>query len=285
MRRFRDRLPGWAQVGLLVAVGGLAIVVGAVVASGGRSSPHAVTERLPDLLQRSPYRLTGATVRTPRGPRFRLGFASAVENVGTGPLLIVGRRRSATEDSMAAHQLVIRSDGSTRTVRDVGRLRYTVATSHQHWHLLPFERYELRRVPSGRGVLRRDQKTGFCLGDRYDARPTTRLPGEPDVAVWTQECGKNRRDLLTLREGISVGFGDDYDPHVEGQFIDVTRLAAGRYELVHRVNADRGLRESNHWNNASSIVIDLSWPRGFAHAPRIAVVARCGDGRRCPAPG
>ena len=87
--------------------------------------------------------------------------------------------------------------------------------------------------------------------------------------------------LRSVREGISPGYGDDYDPLLEGQYVDVTGLPAGRYELVHRVNADRRLRESDYRNNAASIVLDLSWPRGVAHEPAIDVVARCGDGRRC----
>jgi hypothetical protein len=130
-------------------------------------------------------------------------------------------------------------------------------------------------------TLRRDRKTGFCLGDRYDARPGERLPGDPGRPVRTGECGRNQPGLRSLAEGISVGYGDDYDPILEGQFLDITRLPAGRYELVHWANSDRRLREKDYGNNAASIVIELRWPRGFQNAPSIDVVDRCGDGRRC----
>ena len=181
---------------------------------------------------------------------------------------------------MEATQLVSRSDGSTQRFPRVGRLRYTLETTHQHWHLLRFDRYELRTVPGGK-LVRPDRKTGFCLGDRYQTDPTLSLPGEPLAAVWTDECGRSQPLLPTVREGISVGYGDDYDPLLEGQYVDVTGLRAGRYELVHRVNADRALRESDYRNNAASIVLALSWPSGHRHEPGIDVVARCGDGRRC----
>jgi hypothetical protein len=165
-------------------------------------------------------------------------------------------------------------------VEKVGSLRYTRSATHQHWHLLRFDRYSLRDAGGDR-TLRRDRKTGFCLGDRYDARPDERLRGDPGRPVLTGECGRGRPGLRTLSQGISVGYGDDYDPLLEGQYLDVTRLPAGRYELVHWANADRRLQESDYGNNAASIVVQLAWPEGFARPPSISVVARCGDGRRC----
>ena len=258
----------------------LAAALAAPGCGGGGSEAAPPVERLPDLLQKAPYGLSGETVRVAGRPRFRLGFASAVDNVGPGPLLIVGHRGRRGEGVMEATQVVRRSDGSSRRYPGVGVLRYTIATTHQHWHLLRFDRYELRSIARGKPV-RPDRKTGFCLGDRYQTDPATALPGEPPAAIWTDECGKSQPLLRLVREGISPGYGDDYDPLVEGQYVDITGLPAGRYELVHRVNADRRLRESDYRNNAASIILDLSWPRGPAHEPAIDVVARCGDGRRC----
>jgi hypothetical protein len=268
----------------------IAIAAGAAVAAAlgvaflavslGRGSSAPTVDRLPDLRQKSPFDLSGKTVRTRTGTRFRLGFASAVDNVGAGPLVVVGRRKGGPGGAMVATQLVRRSDGSTRRVAGVGRLHYTVATTHQHWHYLRFDRYELRTVPRGK-LVRPDRKTGFCLGDRYQTDPTVLLRDEPEVAVWTDECGKAQPLLPTVLEGISVGYGDVYYPLLEGQYVDVTGLAAGRYELVHRVNADRALRETDYDNDAASVLLDLSWPKGPRHEPAIDVVARCGDGRRC----
>ena len=52
--------------------------------------------------------------------------------------------------------------------------------------------------------------------------------------------------------------------------------------IVHRVNANRDLRESDYSDNASSLALDLSWPNGRKAPPRIDVVARCPLTEICP---
>ena len=124
-------------------------------------------------------------------------------------------------------------------MRGVGRLRYTRSPDHEHWHLLHFDRYELRR-PGGDRALVRDRKTGFCLGDRYGVDDPA-LAAKPPEAVYRSRCGLERPGLWGVREGISVGYGDDYDANLEGQYLRLSGLRAGRYLLVHRANADRRL--------------------------------------------
>jgi hypothetical protein len=256
------------------------VLIGAV---GSSPAPGAGPSLLlPDLEQASPGRIQGVTDAGAKGPRFRLGFASAVDNVGAGPLLIVGRRGLHSQARMTATQIVRRSDRFSVSYPRVGTVRYVRSETHRHWHLLAFDRYELRRA-SGYALVRPDRKTGFCLGDRYETSRSVDLPGEPRKAVWTDECGKSRPGLLTVREGISVGYGDDYKPTLEGQYFDVTRLPPGRYLIVHRVNVDQRLRESDYSNNASSLVFDLRWPNGFGKSPRIDVLRRCPNSALCTA--
>jgi len=270
--------PAWAKLAAVavVAASAVAVVTAVTRASDGASGP--ARDLLPDLVQRAPYSLAGQTVTVRGQRRFRLGFASAVDNLGAGPLDIVARRARGVR-RMTADQVVHRSDGSTSRRPRVGVLAYTRSAGHEHWHLLGFDHYWLRPL-SGIGT-RRDVKTGFCLGDRYDANELEQLSAEPGGPVFTRECGRNGPGLLRMREGISVGYGDDYDPILEGQYVDVTGLPAGRYELVHEANGKRLLRERNYRNNAASIVLALSWPRGTAESPRIDVLQRCGNGRRC----
>jgi hypothetical protein len=161
----------------------------------------------------------------------------------------------------------------------VGRLRFVTSPDHRHWHLLGFMRYELRDPRSG-ALVRPDRKTGFCLGDRYDAG--RREPRKPRREVFRSDCVPDP-DVLSLREGISVGYGDDYRPQLEGQFVDLTGLAPGRYLLVHRVDSARRLRERRRSNNASSLLIELRWPRGMARRPRVKRLATCPRSGRCPA--
>jgi hypothetical protein len=247
----------------------LAVVMLAACAGRGGDSPR---ELLPDLDQAPPSAIS--VVERDGGDR--LVFLSAVENIGGGPLVVRGRR-SATERDMHATQLVRRSDGSTESVPLRARLRFVVSETHRHWHLLGFETYELRTV--GGRTLGRDQKTGFCLGDRYDASVSTRLPGEPARAFWTQECGRGQTERRRILQGISPGFGDDYVPLLEGQYIDVTGLAPGRYVLVHRVNADRDIRELDYANNAASALLDLV--RDASGNLTASVVRTCPDAPAC----
>lgn len=260
-----------------------ALVVLLIAACGGEStapSPEILGEStgpspelLPDLDQVPPASIS---VVVHEG-REHLVFVSAVENVGAGPLLLAGRRASAAEPQMTVRQVVRKVDKTATTHVLKARLRFVVSETHRHWHLLGFERYELRT--SDGKTVGRDRKTGFCLGDRYDAHSGSRIPGEPPRAVWTQECGRGQRERLRIREGLSPGFGDDYVPLLEGQFIDVTGLPRGRYVLIHRVNPTRDVRESSYANNAASALFELG--RDGQGPATVTVLATCADTARC----
>jgi hypothetical protein len=186
-----------------------------------------------------------------------LGFRSAADNLGVGPLVVDARRDRGRPSLLATTQVVTRRDGSEvrRPLR--ARLRYVHSADHSHWHYLGFMRYELRRPGSGRR-LGRDRKTGFCLGDRYITPEDRPLRGRRGPAAFETDCGKGRPDLTSLREGISVGYGDDYDAHLEGQAIDVTHVPSGRYVLVHTVNPDHSLAERTYRNNKSRAVVRIA---------------------------
>ncbi len=238
---------------------------------------------LPDLDQEQPDGLQVTLDQTGSIPRYHLGFDSAVDDVGAGPLIVSAHRASTSDPEMTADQLIQQTDGSTRTVPDIGRLRYVYSEDHNHWHYLGFDHYELRRA-ADYALVAPDQKTGFCLGDRYDTGESTTLPGEPPDPVFTDYCGRTKTELLTLGEGISVGYGDVYFANLEGQFVDLTGVAAGQYYLVHRVNADRKLRESDYTNDASSLLLDLTWPGGSGEAPSVKLLRGCKQDDSCPGP-
>jgi hypothetical protein len=255
----------------------------ALVLSAAAPAPAAPRDLLPDLDQKLPNNLQVAADQSGAIPRFHLGFESAVDNRGAGPLVISGHRDSQDQPEMIADQTVQRSDGSSRTIAGVGRLRYVYSEDHDHWHYLGFDHYELRRA-SDYKLVAPDQKTGFCLGDRYDTNATTQLPGEPAQPYYTGYCGRTHTELLSLVEGISVGYGDVYFANLEGQFVDLTGVPAGEYYLVHRVNADRMLAESDYSNDAASILIGLSWPGGTTAAPSVRVLKGCPARDACPGP-
>ena len=206
---------------------------------------------LPDLLQERPQ---GLAVKRVRG-RQLLGFRSSVQNVGDGPLIISGMRPNRVTRDMQATQLVLGADGALRRVTGIGFLRYVPSPDHSHWHFLPFERYELRSEATGPRIVR-DRKSGFCLGDRYrvEPRPANAVP----APVYGSRCGLNRPGLLQVREGVSVGWADDYAAYLDSQHIDVTDVPAGRYLLVHTVNPSGRVVERDRSNNQAWVRIALT---------------------------
>ena len=258
--------------GALLALFALAAIV-AFAAQANHGS--AAAPMLPDLDQETPSDLRVQTVGARGARSYRLGFRSAVRNVGAGPLVIRGRLWGA---SMRADQVINLVDGSEATVRRVGSIEYVESSDHRHWHYLGFDRYELRHAGSANAVVR-DRKSGFCLGDRYyaDVRP----PGSPRKKVYVGRCGLGARGLSEIEEGISVGYGDAYSAFLEYQDLPLDGLPTGRYLLVHHVNADRRLHELSYENNTASVLLDLRWRGG---APHLFVLASCPESAACVPP-
>ena len=265
---------------VLPVLSALALSAFALVLIGRASSAAGAPARLPDLVQQMPRDLEITRAGTgPKAP-YVLGFRSAVSNIGDGALVIEGHRRGPEIGTMIADQVVDRDGAPKSVIPDVGRLRYVVSPDHRHWHLLGFDRYELRRA--GRRVAEiRDQKTGFCLGDRYVETGHTLQSAAAPAPVFTSRCGLGEPQLLGVSEGISVGYGDDYAANLEGQYLRLTGLAAGRYVLVHRVNADRRLHETDYGNDAASLLLELRWRNG---QPLVRILRQCPGTDRCDRP-
>jgi hypothetical protein len=197
----------------------------------------ASASELPDLQQLPPYKVRVVE----RDGRWYLGFAAAVQNVGTGALRIRGYGDGS--GTMAAQQLS--EDGLQVLNPDVGTLRYVTTFGHHHWHYMGFMRYELRGLDAPGRTL--DRKQGFCLGEA------------PFVDGW---CARNKPTLISTELGIRPGGTDIYEPNVEGQEIEIApdTTPAGRYVLSSRVGPTGMLHETRTDNNAASTVIQLRWP-------------------------
>ena len=211
---------------------------------------------LPDLDQLAP---TEVSISALAGPRYNLGFASRIANgpeggKGVGPM-IVRARRSSTSAPMIVDQAMRRADGSETVRRNIGRLYYEDAIDHSHWHYKGLDSYELLRA-SDRKLVRPAYKAGFCM---------------PDKLFTPDHCGSGQPAALSVQEGLGPGYVDLYQAYLEGQSIEVTGVKAGVYYLVHRVNADSSLCESNLSNNAAASKIRL-WPNGYGVAPYVSVL-------------
>jgi hypothetical protein len=256
----------------------LTVTLSAVALAAASGPGGSARERLPDLDQEAPSELEITVAGTAEHPVYRLGFRSAVRNVGRGPLMITGRRSQASAARMTADQVIERRGAPRTVLHDVGRLRYVVSPDHRHWHLLHFDRYELRRA-AGHATLVADLKTGFCLGDRYAV--AKKLDAAAPAPRYTSRCGLGDPRLAGIAEGISVGYGDDYGATLEGQYLRLTGLSSGHYVLVHRVNGNRRLRERRYDNNAASLLFDLRWE---GSEPLVQVLRSCPRSDRCDRP-
>lgn len=257
------------------AAGGIPVPAGGLSLAGdvdARPVP-GVMELLPDLDQRAPSDLD---VRRSRHG-FRLWFTSAADNVGLGPFIVGGRRRPGSK-TMRANQRVRLSNRSLRTYPQIGVWRYARSPDHSHWHFMYYQRYELRRVNGS--VLVRDRKSGFCLGDRYGVAPG-KIEGRITDPVYRGFCNRYQPESLQVDGGTSVGYSDRYHSGLDGQNLNITRVPAGEYVLVNRVNTQLLIRELRYENNAASVRIRLRWPHGRSSAPSVRILKTCPDSDRC----
>ncbi|HEX8065097.1 MAG TPA: lysyl oxidase family protein [Thermoleophilaceae bacterium] len=259
----------------------IAAATAAAALTLGAAPAGAALMLLPDFDQEAPWDLTVEPVVEGGETHYRLGFFSAVDNVGDGPARLLGHRDDTSVPGMRTRQVVDQMDGTAVAFEDVGEMQYVADPSHRHWHFMRFETYELRSAESPYGLVRPDSKRGFCLGDRYETDPGQSLPNEPAGPAFTEWCHVSEADRLDSDAGISVGWGDVYEPLREGQYIDVTGVPAGRYDVVHRVNPDHLLRERTFENNTASRLVEISYPDGPGGAPEVRTLDVCEVGARC----
>lgn len=288
MPRTRTRLIG---LGLATATM-LGCAIGVAGNPAAAQAPTLVPQ-LPDLVQVTPRQVSVIKQRSHGKKRYRLIFASAAENRGFGDnggghLVLVGHRPDVGTRTMVVDQYVDMFDpqtGQTPTQAvfpGVGRMHFVVSSDHRHWHFIHFERYELRRVSDFRRVAR-DRKTGFCAGNRYRVGGAHAAQQRITDQDFDTHCARDQPERLSVTTGISVGWGDDYKALLEGQYIDVTKLRSGRYWLVHRVNDDKTMRESDYDNNAASVLVKLK--RRSGRKPTVRVLRRCPGQERCQPAG
>jgi hypothetical protein len=217
----------------------------------------------PNLVQRPPSALVVS--RTVRG-HWLLGFTSMVDNRGPGILWIRGYRTPGAK-VMQVRQYVQLRGRTARVLPFSGELHYVVAPPHYHWHLLGFDHYELRGV-SDDAVLVRDYKSGFCIADHW-GHAIGVGHGPPR---FLGNCKQFHPDARFVEEGSSVGYTDRYRAFFHGQALDITKVPAGRYWLVHRTNEDFHLREARYDDNAASLLVRIAWQGG---APRVTTLRSC----------
>jgi hypothetical protein len=147
---------------------------------------------------------------------------------------------------------------------------WVFSSCHNHWHFLDFARYELR-PRGGTEVIVTGQKRSFCI---EDTKPTDAAGPNPQRRYCCR--GTDACEMPGV-QGMQVGWGDLYGSTLDCQWIDVTDVPAGDYDLAVTINPDGVLCgtgdvcESNPANNFAVVPVTLEGPSVAAPEPRVKV--------------
>jgi hypothetical protein len=212
------------------------------------SPAQAATDRLADLRMAE---LRDLRTSTSSSGRRLLRLTTIILNSGAGQFELLGSRGSTSASTMAVRQRIYTSDGGSRTVATDGQGRYA-GDGHSHWHIQNVSRMWL--MSSGGSNLVAGSKVGFCFFDTNLFYPD--LPGSPSSPVY-RGSGCGSQSSLSVKMGISVGWGDKYQYSLPYQWIDITGVASGTYTVQAIVDADDHYLESTEGNNCSWVRIRL----------------------------
>ena len=255
----RQRVVSMTLQLFLVLVSSIGMLPGTYAAPGDPTVPCADPRGCPDLsvnarklnqwhADQQTFLSTDCAVQegavTQAGPRLLLRFTSNTPNDGQGDLII----------------------GHPADHPDW----FTLQTCHGHPHFKEYADYRLwtpygyqmwtnLKATAPPEALSRDllndnplvaremvmgRKQGFCVIDVIPAAiPGVLPPGPPKYL----SC--------TTNQGISVGWADEYQFLLDGQWIDITDVPSGPYVLEVEVNAEHFFQESDYSNNAAAVNI------------------------------
>ena len=212
--------------------------------------------------------------RTTRPGHLLLRASSSINNHGSGPLQIRGKRRDSR--SMTVSQVIQRSNGSDARYPTQALLGFKFVSGQRYgfrfpdaryWKFRGAARFQLWSLDSeGKGVTvaRFGPKLFYCFRDLSRTRPSGRSPH----SFVFPACSENpRAQSVTL--GTSVGWSDIYPYTYPEQWIDVTGLR-GRFAYVQVADPFNRLYESNELNNLSETFVQLPSGRILGHRTGVA---------------
>lgn len=181
-----------------------------------------------------------------------LRFTSEVDNVGAGQLHLrlpwLARTKNGAQSGFVggqcrAQQIIDLTNGATHR-RAAGPCEFHAA--HGHFHYRSFVGYGLFAVGksghTGR-LIGRSQKESFCLADDNYAGFAKRAPNGPRAYAGQPDCNLPQTDVgnwpttgTWVGMGLNPGWGDVYTWDTPDQYIDVTHIPAGTYDIVIETN-------------------------------------------------
>ena len=155
-----------------------------------------------------------------------------------------------TRSSRSSRQ-VLNSDDSWTSHAVPEYKMYFAGDGHNHWHLRDLEGYVLKTMAGTQvGV---GEKHGFCFFDNFEWKLS--LPGSPQNPHYLG-CGAFTDPEVTT--GLSIGWGDRYVQKLPDQYIVITGLPDGQYNLKATADVLGGFDEGCETNNWTTATIQIS---------------------------
>jgi hypothetical protein len=206
-------------------------------------TPQTAGLLLPDLRTLPPSDLE--IVALPDGSR-ELRLSNTIWNSGAGPLELEGAPNLAAQKTRVEQHVYTESGPQLNLL--VGEFVWHV--THDHFHFEEFSIYELWTLtPTGRlgRLVSSSDKLSYCVIDTEIVNsetegfsPFKRFGG----------CGQDQ-------QGLSIGWGDTYKSHLDGQSIPLPGILDRFFALKSTVNPDAILLEANFQNNTALIFLDV----------------------------
>ena len=223
--------------------GAAAALAGAAVAAG----PAAAA--LPDLVSEP----TGAPyVETHGDGRLLLRFDGYITNAAGSGTLEIRASDPDRDDRMRSvrqwRDVTAPGVGGTPVAPPAGAaptVRFEGNDDHNHYHLKNAAEYTLWTGDrSARVAIAQKTEAGFCIEDSDPAGGTYDV--DQNHFCWQNHVTDGQ---TTLVMGISPGFRDVYGSWLSYQWIDISDVAPGRYQLAARVDPSNVLAERDEGNN------------------------------------
>src|SRR3954453_15173383 len=201
------------------------------------------------------------------GARLCLRFDQVLGNIGTGPLDIRFDQPAGTtpvdDEQVPVRQRIYRSDGSFRDVASGSVIWHAI---HQHYHFNGFAQSELwlsdkHGARLGSAPVATGDKVSFCIATtninpEYWARRAFGADAYPAPDCLSPDSTSGGLDHF--KQGMSVGWTDEYNWFLPGQYVEVSGIPNGDYVLDTTVDPTDRLIESDKTNNCGSVRVRLS---------------------------
>jgi hypothetical protein len=250
------RRPTKLRTGLLAALavslagsGGL-VAVG--VGAGGPELPNL--QPLLPTTYGTPHSRFMDTIQEPG--RTLLRFDTVLMNEGSGRLDLFRTGAGAPTQQKVWQVGETPDDPTQDTVPPPGDIStiaghdffYYPAPGHEHFHFPHAAQYQLATLSGTVIADSPKNKVGFCLFDSYGAGAFAQDPchrGDPGYTG-------------VIRMGISPGVGDLYGAGLTDQWVDVTDVMPGDYQIKATANPDGAIQESDYSDNVKLFPITVA---------------------------